>query len=344
MKKFAVIPILLIISLLCTGCGSDNKITEQITKSPTSAAQRTVTISCAGDCTLGTDEEFDGLTLPVQVNNQNGDYSYFFRNVKPIFETDDIIIVNFEGTLSERGTRQDKTFAFRGKPEYVKILDEGSVEAVTLANNHSMDYGMDAFYDTKQYLYEAGIVWFENMNTAVMERDGVKVGLIGLNTLDGSAEENLIPAIAKVKSEGAEIIAIQIHWGVEGDNDASEAQIDFAHKAVDNGADLVIGHHPHVLQGIEEYKGKYIAYSLGNFCFGGNQNPKDKDTMIFRQTFSVKDGEVVEDDNYEIIPCSLSSVSSRNNYQPTPLTGDEAKRVLDKIKSFEPKKSLTIIL
>lgn len=95
-----------------------------------------------------------------------------------------------------------------------------------------------------------------------------------------------------------------------------------------------MGHHPHVLQGVEKYKGKYIAYSLGNFCFGGNKNPTDKDTMIFQQTFTVTAEGVEINDNINIIPCSLSSVSSHNDYCPTPLEGDAAKRVQDKIEQY----------
>lgn len=95
---------------------------------------------------------------------------------------------------------------------------------------------------------------------------------------------------------------------------------------------MFIGHHPHVLEGIEKYNGKYIAYSLGNFCFGGNKNPSDKDTMIFQQTFTIDaDGKVADDDNINIIPCSLSSSSNKNDYCPTPLEGDEAERVRQKI-------------
>ncbi|MDO5587119.1 MAG: CapA family protein, partial [Clostridia bacterium] len=98
-----------------------------------------------------------------------------------------------------------------------------------------------------------------------------------------------------------------------------------------------IGHHPHVLQGMECYKGRMIAYSMGNFCFGGNQNPRDKDTMIYRQTFTVKDGKVTDYNDYGVVPCSLSSTSSRNNYQPTPAEGSEKQRIADKIQKFSDK-------
>ena len=113
-----------------------------------------------------------------------------------------------------------------------------------------------------------------------------------------------------------------------------ETQKSLAHRAIDCGADLVVGHHPHVLQAIEYYKGKYIAYSLGNFCFGGNSAPSDMDTMIFQQTFTVENGKLAEDDVTNIIPCSLSSESGYNNYQPMVLEGSEKERVLQKIEDF----------
>ena len=91
-----------------------------------------------------------------------------------------------------------------------------------------------------------------------------------------------------MKKAGAQIIIVNFHWGIEKQYTPDENQKALAHLAIDEGADLVIGHHPHVLEGIEKYNGKYICYSLGNFCFGANRNPKDKDTMIFQQTFTLK--------------------------------------------------------
>ena len=104
--------------------------------------------------------------------------------------------------------------------------------------------------------------------------------------------------------------------------------------AIDQGANLVLGHDPHVLQGIDIYKGCYIVYSLGNFCFGGNTNPADKDTMIFQQTFTFKDDKLKKDLNARVIPCSISSVSYQNDYRPTVLKGDSKKRVIDRLNSY----------
>lgn len=331
MKKLGIMIITAAAMLLC-GCAKEEAETVAV---PTEIPEKKVVVTCAGDCTLGTDVNFGGDTLPVAAKRMDNDYSYFLKNVKPIFEEDDLTIVNLEGTLTERGEREDKTFAFRGKPEYVDILKEGSVEAVTLANNHSRDYGEVSFSDTKDTLENAGIEWAYKKDVSVGEYGGVKVGIIGLYDLDGSAEKTLPEAMNKVKEAGAELVIAEIHWGIEGENTPEEEQRELAKKIVDAGADLVVGHHPHVLQGVEKYKGKYIIYSLGNFCFGGNQNPRDKDTMIFRQTFTIdENGNVKTDDDYTLIPCRISSVTSANDYCPTPLTGSEAERAADKIRRF----------
>ena len=295
-----------------------------------------ITISAAGDCTLGTDENFDESTSFVAVYNEQEDPAYFLRKVKTVFEEDDLTIVNLEGTFTTSDDRADKTSAFKGSPSYTAILTEGSVEAVNLANNHSHDYGTDSYEDTIEYLDEAGIVNFGYERTAVMNVKGVSVGLVGVYELSKGydAEEDLRENIAKVKAEGAQLIIVSFHWGSEKENYPDDVQKTLAHVAIDEGAHLVLGHHPHVLQGIEEYKGRNIVYSLGNFCFGGNKNPSDKDTMIFQQTFTVQGGTVLEDNEKKIIPCSVSSVSSYNNFQPRILEGEDAQRVLDRIDTY----------
>lgn len=294
-----------------------------------------ITISAAGDCTLGTDSSFDQSTSLNAYYNSNG-AAYFLQNVKSVFEADDLTIVNMEGTLTESDSRQDKTFAFKGPGEFAQILTAGSVEAANLANNHSHDYGDQSYTDTINYVEAAGITTFGYDRTAVMDVNDVKVGLVGTYELaDGmGCEAGMIENIKKVESEGAQVVIVSFHWGMERENYPNDNQKNLAHSAIDNGADLVLGHHPHVLQGIEKYKGKNIVYSLGNFCFGGNSNPSDKDTMIFQQTFTIENGELVEDDVTNIIPCSISSVSGYNNYQPTPLEGSEKDRVMQKINEF----------
>lgn len=294
-----------------------------------------ITISAAGDCTLGTDEYFDPSTSLNAYYDSNGP-EYFFQNVKSIFDADDLTIVNMEGTLTEETARQDKTYAFKGPAEYAQILTSGGVEAANLANNHSHDYGDKSYTDTIETIEAAGIVSFGYDRTAVMDVNGIKVGLVGTYELaDGmGCEDEMIANIKAVEEQGAQIVIVSFHWGLERENYPTENQVNLAHSAIDNGADLVLGHHPHVLEGIEVYNGKNIVYSLGNFCFGGNSNPSDKDTMIFQQTFTVENGELTADNVTNIIPCSVSSESGYNNYQPTPLEGDEAERVLGRIEEY----------
>ena len=308
---------------------------ETTTPEPT-AESVSITVSMVGDCTLGTDVNFDQSTSFDAFYQMKNDPGYFFQNVKDIFTADDLTVANMEGTLTTSNDRQQKTFAFKGDPSYTEILTRGSVEATNLANNHSRDYGDQSYEDTIQYLEAAGITTFGYDRTAVMDVKGIKVGLIGIYELkDGlGRQQQVIDTIQEVKDQGAQVIIVSFHWGTEKSNIPDDIQKTLAHLAIDQGADLVVGHHPHVLQGIEKYQGKNIAYSLGNFCFGGNKNPSDKDTMIFQQTFTVENGELVEDDVTNIIPCSLSSESGYNNYQPMVLEGSEKERVLQKIEEF----------
>ena len=291
-----------------------------------------ITVSLVGDCTLGTDEAFAYDTSLNAYQLYRGS-DYFLQNVKTIFAEDDLTIINMEGPLTESTERNGEKFAFKGAPGFVDILSGSSVETANLANNHSHDYGEQGFEDTKRILSDAGITAFGYDETALITIKGIKIGLVGIYELHDHLERTrqLKDNIAKVKQEGADLIITIFHWGNERETVPDSNQLELGHIAIDYGADLVAGHHPHVLQGIEEYRGKYIVYSLGNFCFGGNSAPDDMDTMIFQQTFTIQSGEVLTDENITLIPCSISSETGFNNYQPTPVEGSESERILQKI-------------
>lgn len=295
----------------------------------------TITVSSMGDCTLGTDANFAYSTSLNAFYDINGP-EYFFQNVRSVLESDDLSIVNMEGTLTESNQRENKTFAFKGPPEYFDILVKGSVEAANLANNHSKDYGGESYTDTITALEDAGIPTFGFERVKILDIKGVKVGLAGIYELADHLEkkQQVKDNIGALKQAGAQLIIVNFHWGAEREYTPNDTQKTLAHLAVDEGADLVIGHHPHVLQGIEKYKDKYIAYSLGNFCFGGNSNPEDKDTIIFQQTFTITDGAAAKDDQINIIPCSLSSSSGYNDYRPTVLEGEQKQKILDKLETY----------
>lgn len=321
---------------------SANKEGQKPEKQETPEVQETtITISAAGDCTLGTDEGFNYKRSFKGKYDAVQDPAYFFQNVQPVFAQDDLTIVNMEGTLTEETTREQKQFAFKGDAEYAKILTSGAVEAANLANNHSFDYGKKSYEDTIAALEAEGISSFGYERTAVMDIKGMKVGLAGVYELAEhiNCKQDMLDNIASLKEQGAQIIIVSFHWGQEKENVPSDVQVELAHTAIDNGADLVLGHHPHVLQGIGEYKGKNIVYSLGNFCFGGNSAPSDMDTMIFQQTFTVKDGKLQEDNVTNILPCKISSAYEEgyNNYQPILAEGEQKEKIFERLSEYSQK-------
>ncbi|WP_075047781.1 CapA family protein [Bacillus andreraoultii] len=304
---------------------------------PTSVVEpviTTITISAAGDFTLGTDETFgfDGSFVQTAKNN---DFSYFTKGLNDIFINDDLTTVNLETTLTTAKEKREKKFRFKGDPSYVKILELAGVEAVNIANNHTFDYFEKGYKDTIAALERGNIGYFGNDHSYFTTVKDVKIGALGYEGwADNQNIRNRISQdIQLLREQGAQIVIVHFHWGNERQYVPDQSQVSLGKFTIDSGADLVLGHHPHVLQGIEEYKGKFIVYSLGNFMYGGHRNPKDKDTFVFQQTFYLENGVLTDQLEISVIPFSISSVAQRNDYQPTMLTGNEKKRVKEKIVS-----------
>jgi hypothetical protein len=295
----------------------------------------TVLIDCVGDCTLGFDNKFNfENSLPSVLQRHNNDFSYFFKNVYDIFKNDDITTANLETTLTNASNKADKLYAFKGEPEYAKILSLSSVEGVNVSNNHIYDYGSNGFKDTLSSLEAAGVSYFGEGNSWIKEVKGVKLGFLGYRGFyyDKTFLNKLKSDINTLKNQGCYVI-IDFHWGDENSYSPNATQKYLAHFSIDNGADLIIGHHPHVIEEIEQYEGKLICYSLGNFCFGGNTNPTDKDTFIFQSKLNFKDGNLISQE-IRVIPCSISSVDYINDYCPTPMEGKNKSDFLAKLNSL----------
>ncbi len=304
-----------------------------------------ITISAAGDCSLGNHQEQDYDSSFVQAYDQAEDAGYFFANVKDIFSEDDFTIVNLEGVFTTSNNADtSRTYNIKGDPSYAGILTAGDVEAVSMANNHRLDFGTQGTKDTVAALESEGILYAYDDIVCISEVKGIRLGFVSVNEVAwGKGTEALVQdGIDKLKAEGVDLIIACCHWGVEKEYYPESYQTELGRKCIDMGADLVLGHHPHVLQGIEEYNGKYIVYSLGNFSFGANRNPEDKDTMIFQQTFTFVDGQLQADLQARVIPCSVSSVINRNNFQPMPLEGGEALRVIGRLNEFSKDMGVTI--
>ena len=299
-----------------TAAPTETVPTEEPTEAETQPRELRYTLTFAGDCTLASDAgSYNAAAGFIQTIGT--DYGYPFRNVLEYFENDDFTIINLESVLADEGLSANKLFTFRGPTAYTEIMTGSSVEAVTLANNHTADYGKAGYESTTKALTDAG-VWFveEDKTTIVTTESGLVIGLYA-DSFDLDAKD-IEKNVKFLREQGAEIVICAFHWGTEGSYRPTGSQKQFARAAIDAGADIVYGHHPHVLQPIEEYNGGYICYSLGNFSFGGNHFPRDLDSALVQLT-------VIRDENGEIslgeltlIPLSISSIPRQNNFQPTP--------------------------
>lgn len=289
-------------------------------------------LSFAGDCTLGCNlnHTYNGYGFIKTVGE---DYDYPFANFKSYFENDDFTMVNLEGPLCVGGNPAMKEHVFRGSPDYVSMLTGSSVEFASLANNHAMDYGNVGYAETKENLENAGVSYVERDTSVVVTTEsGLTIGIYGavyyLMEADVIADE-----ISTLRRMGVDLVIFVPHWGSENSYVTTEEQETLAHAAIDAGADIVFGTHPHVLQPIEEYNGGVIFYSLGNFSFGGNIYPKDFDTALIQQELIREADGSITLGELTIIPASVSSREDRNDYQPTPYEeGSEGyERVMQKL-------------
>jgi poly-gamma-glutamate synthesis protein (capsule biosynthesis protein) len=301
---------------------------------PAEVVAPTIVISAVGDCTLGNDYRVTRApgTFNHEMEAVGNDYRYPFSGVLDVLGRDDLTIANLETTLTTATTAIEARFVFAGKPEYARILKEGSVEAVNVANNHSYDLGVKGFEQTLGALREHGVAFFGNGHIDRRVIKGIEVVNLGYT---GGRTLIRPDMVAKVKASKRpeNLVIVSFHWGVEGINQPIDEQKHLGRAAIDAGADLVLGHHPHVLQGIEERNGRQIVYSLGNFVFGGHSNPTDKDSMIYQALFTLKEGRV-EPAGTRILPVRISSVTDRNDYRPVLLEGAERERVLGRVEQF----------
>ena len=294
-----------------------------------------------GDCTLASSQHHKGSSVAFE-SYVNGDFAYPFAKTKQYFEDDYLSIANMEGCFTTATQSSGATFVFKSDPEYAKIFTEGSIEMVVLGNNHSGDFLNQGRLDTQASLDAEGILWAEDNGCRIYEKpDGLKIGVY--SKLYPQAGE-VVAGVEKLKSEGCEVIIVGLHWGLEGTYRPTVDQQNVGHAAIDAGAHIVYGSHPHVLQRTEEYNGGIILYSLGNWSFGGNTNPRDKDTAIARVSIKRDIDGSISIDSLELIPCRLSGSPDYNNYQPVPYEEGSAEydRAMSKLDGSWNGPDLTI--
>jgi len=347
--KKRVLFLIVMLMVVYTGISLAEKLPETEEAAPATPppppAFAMIDLTFVGDCTLasynGYDEEL--IRFP-KIYEASGSLTYPFDNVKHLLARDDITFINFEGALTTAAQAANKRYFFKGLPAYAAILPASSIEAVTLANNHTRDYLEQGFNDTIAHLQNAGVgVAYEDA-PFITEIKGTQVIFIGDSTVfaEGVTEDEAAARVTRQIEQHKRddtIVIVNIHWGVELAEKPTAWQTTAARAWIDAGADLIVGHHPHILQGIEMYKEKYIVYSLGNFAFGGDSLAARKETIVLHASFAMTKG-LPALAEISITPCYTTSSTMknrrgtlRNNYQPTIVTGGQAEAVIELLLS-----------
>ena len=311
-----------------------------------------VLISFIGDVTLGCREADHKSNRSIDAYIKEYGYDYPFKKVRYILEQDDLTVANVEGTFHSGDSglkpQNNKAYNFRAAPEFAEILRQGSVEAAALGNNHTVDYGKQGFTETVQALEQVGIEWFANTDYSaksyVFEHHGVKIGLVSCYVSywvinNGEHIPQITATIDDLKAQGVDVLIAYMHGGVEYEKVHDTHQVRFAKYFISKGVDIVIGSHPHILQGCHLIDGVPVFYSLGNFVFGGNFQFYNKRhhtnlryTAILQCALSFDEDHKYLGCRFNIIPCRLGADMMVNQYQPYPVTDEEADECLARIQ------------
>ena len=291
---------------------------------------RTFTVTVAGDTTLGSTDELRKRDDCFERVAEEKGYGWFFSGLTELFGTDDLTLINFEGTLTEQTQKKEKKYNFKGPAEYTDILTLGSVEAVTIANNHTLDYGEAGRDETIANLEQAGLTVSGGGVLGVFEKDGVKVGMTGYCFPYANGKKDITKDVKALREMGCQIVIASFHWGSEYRDDFTAEQRSIGRAAIKAGADIVVGHHPHIVQGIERYQDTYILYSVGNLVFGGNVDPDDRDAYAARLTFTVYEDRC-DPPELTIVPLRLTALDECTDYRPVLAGEEDAQRIVNRI-------------
>lgn len=303
--------------------------------------QAHVTITAAGDITIGGDIRRQNTDPASEAWYEKLYKKYsgnFLDKVSDYFSgANEITLVNLESNLTTATQYKNKAYVLRADPSYVKILSRAGVDVVGHANNHSADYGTMGAKHTKNAVTGAGMSYVNGAMTAIRQANGVSVGFCAFNQTGGNVTAAMQTAVKALKAK-CDIVVVSIHWGSEFVYTTSAQQRNLGRAAINAGADLVVGHHSHVVSGVEKYKNRYIVYGLGTLS-SSIATPEDMDAILFRQTFKVdvQHGDV-EPGAAKLIPVSMSTDDSTphnvNDAKPYVLSGAARKRVLNKVKYY----------
>lgn len=313
-------------------------------------ADKTVLLTFTGDCTIGCTELTRGLPDSFDSIIAREDYRYPFLNYLDFFAEDDCTVINMEGVLSDSHAdeQKGKTFRFRGKTDYVNILTAASIEAAGLANNHINDFGSQGMNATIRTLQENGIHWFYVHDVYILEKEGIRIAFVSLDeTTSNKYFYQIREEMLRLKEEDrADAIVVCYHSGTEYSLRHDRTQERMANSFIGCGADLVIMNHSHVVQGIQQIGNRSVCYALGNFVFGGNNVIKTKKhgsltatalyCMVVRAELRFSDDGTYLGQQLTLYPGFTSDDPEWNHYQPRPVHGEEADRVIAAVQFDTP--------
>ena len=293
----------------------------------------TLTLSFLGDCSIGDAIQYRDYAVCYHATIREQGFAWPFSLVRDVLEADDLTIANLEVVLTNyTAVRQQKDMNLIGSPEHVGVLLESGIDVVNTANNHAWDFKAAGYHDALSYLDEAGIPHFGTLYPGtddgsdicpVIEVKGVKVGFVGFSYPQEYDKNRIKNRIQQLRDNGAQIVVLSLHWGTEEQGQPNAGQHDFAKFCIDAGADVIYGHHAHVLQSVHFYKGKPIFYSTGNFTFG-TMSHVDPDTGIFQLTYDIVDGQPVLR-RFSVVPCRTQGTG---DYRPMLITDEEEIKAL----------------
>ncbi len=310
-------------------------------------AEKTILLTFTGDCTIGSTELVRNRDTSFDTKAKEEGYRYFFINFRDLFAADDCTVINLESVLSDYASNENKnkTYRFRGPLSFTEIITSVSIEAAGLANNHVMDFGATGLKRTKDALEEAGVAWFRLDQYYIYEKDGIRVAMFAIDSGSYHNNSDKMRQIMRQLKQSGDVNAIVVlyHGGTEYDPKHNAGQTKVGQVMIDSGADLVIMHHPHVVQGIAYYKSRTICYSLGNFVFGGNSEIRVErwrgDHTVTSLYALVAQAELHFDDDGTytgqqvwLYPVLTSGDAPHNNYQPFMVSGDDAKAVMEAVQ------------
>ena len=336
--------LLLLCALLFVGCTTQTAslpglpqargMTPLIKDVPLDKPSEEIVISFVGDLNMAAEVRYETWGACFNEFAKRVGPAYFLQNVAPVFQSDDLTVGDVENVFSDSGlARADKgdeayAYWYRSSSENAQILSVSGIEIGSIANNHTMDFGVQGYEDTKAALDAVGVMWGDETRACYVERKGIRIGVF-CSKLFGSGQ--LTPILEWLESEEARACDYRIvyfHGGTERIYQPEASKQQMCRRLIDQGAQLVIGSHPHVLQPMEEYNGGYIVYSLGNFLFGGSRTCENE-TVIYQQILTLQEGKIVSQ-SYRMIPCNCYTDTVDTPYQPAIVTDEAQKqRIID---------------